>query len=85
VWDEVAGVEGDGLPGGAVAAAASVVVPNFSGMSMAEAIRVARKSGVELTFDELSGPGGGVAVKQKPAPGPAARGVVCRVAFGRRE
>jgi cell division protein FtsI (penicillin-binding protein 3) len=81
-WDEVAGAEGGRREG---AAATPVLVPNFTGMSMGEAIRVARKSGVELAFDDGAGSTTGVAVRQKPAPGPAARGVLCRVAFGRRE
>jgi cell division protein FtsI (penicillin-binding protein 3) len=86
-WDEIAGMEGprlDATPG------AAVLVPDFSGMSLAAAIRAARRAGVELAFDApAGGPGGGgatgVAIKQKPAPGTAARGTLCRVAFGRRE
>ena len=81
-WDAVAGAEGS-TPTGTDAAA--VVVPNFSGLSVAEAIHVARRSGVELAFDDAAGSGSGVAIKQKPGPGPAARGTLIRVAFGRVE
>jgi cell division protein FtsI (penicillin-binding protein 3) len=81
-WNAVAGAEG-GRQAGAVEA--PVVVPNFSGMTMGEAIRAARQSGVELAFDDTAGTATGVALRQKPAPGPAARGVQCRVAFGRPE
>jgi len=81
-WDEVAGTEGapaDGAP------ASKVLVPSFAGMSMAEAIRAARRSGVELALDESAGGATGVAIRQRPAPGPVPRGTLCRVAFGRRE
>jgi cell division protein FtsI (penicillin-binding protein 3) len=84
-WDEVAGREGAGAGAHADAPAAPAIVPNFSGMTLAEAIRAARHSGVELAFDEVAGGPTGVAVRQQPAPGPSARGVLCRVAFGRRE
>ena len=79
-WDQVAGAEGRG----ASAPAEAVTVPDFSGMSLGQAIHAARKSGVELAFDDLEGRATGVALRQRPAPGPAPRGVVCRVAFGRR-
>jgi cell division protein FtsI (penicillin-binding protein 3) len=81
-WDEIAGMEG---PRQEATAVSSVVVPNFSGMSLAEAIRTARRSGVELAFDGAAGEASGVATRQKPAPGPATRGTLCRVSFGRRE
>jgi cell division protein FtsI (penicillin-binding protein 3) len=81
-WDVVAGTEGAPADG---AAASKVTVPDFGGMSIAEAIRAARRSGVELAFDESKGSASGVAVLQHPAPGPARRGTLCRVAFGRRE
>ena len=45
---------------------------------------VSVRSGVELAFDDPEGHATGMAVRQRPAPGPAPRGVVCRVAFGRR-
>ncbi|HVV17487.1 MAG TPA: penicillin-binding transpeptidase domain-containing protein [Polyangia bacterium] len=79
-WDEVAGAEG----GRAADAPAAVQVPDFTGMSLGQAIHASRRSGVELTFDDPQGQATGIAVRQRPAPGPAARGVVCRVAFGRR-
>ncbi len=79
-WNEVAGPEGRGgdeIP-------ESVTVPNFAGMSLGQAIHAAHKSGVELAFDDPEGRATGVALGQRPAPGPAPRGVICRVAFGRR-
>jgi cell division protein FtsI (penicillin-binding protein 3) len=81
-WDEVAGAEGGRADRPAVE---RVVVPDFVGLSLGQAIRAARKSGVELAFDDPEGRATGVALRQRPAPGPAPRGVVCRVAFGRRE
>jgi cell division protein FtsI (penicillin-binding protein 3) len=81
-WDEVAGAE-RGRP--ASAAVLPTVVPNFVGMSVGEAIRAARRSGVELAFDDTTGSATGVALRQRPAPGPAPRGALCRVAFGRPE
>jgi membrane peptidoglycan carboxypeptidase len=81
-WDEVAGTEGAPTD---ETAAGRVVVPSFAGMSMSEAIRAARRSGVELAFDESAGTASGVAIRQRPAPGPVPRGTLCRVAFGRRE
>jgi hypothetical protein len=62
-----------------------VTVPDFSGMSLGQAIHAARQSGIELAFDDPEGRATGVALRQRPAPGPAPRGVICRVAFGRRE
>jgi cell division protein FtsI (penicillin-binding protein 3) len=81
-WDEVAGAERGRT---ASTTAAPIVVPNFVGMSVGEAIRAARRSGVELAFDDTTGSATGVALRQKPAPGPAPRGALCRVAFGRPE
>lgn len=81
-WDEVAGTEGgpgDGAP------AARVSLPNFAGMTIAEAIRAAHRSGVELAFDESHGAASGIAIQQRPGPGIVPRGTLCRVAFGRRE
>jgi hypothetical protein len=51
---------------------------------MGEAIRAARKSGVELAFDDATGMATGVVLAQQPAPGPSTRGALCRVALGRR-
>ncbi|HXU63702.1 MAG TPA: penicillin-binding transpeptidase domain-containing protein, partial [Polyangia bacterium] len=79
-WDEVAGAEG-GRGGDAPDA---VQVPDFTGMSLGQAIHAAHRSGVELAFDDPEGQASGIALRQRPAPGPAPRGVVCRVAFGRR-
>jgi cell division protein FtsI (penicillin-binding protein 3) len=81
-WDEVAGAEGAPSDG---AAAAKVNLPSFAGMTIAEAIRVARRSGVELAFDESRGAASGVAIQQRPGPGVVRRGTLCRVAFGRHE
>jgi cell division protein FtsI (penicillin-binding protein 3) len=81
-WDEVAGAEGGRAER---AAAERVIVPDFVGLSLGQAIHAARKSGVELAFDDPEGRATGVALRQRPAPGPAPRGVVCRVAFGRKE
>ena len=69
-WDEVAGAEAgraDAPCGGR-----ELVVPDFTGMSMGQAIRAARRSGVELAFDDPDGRATGVALRQRPAPGPAA-------------
>ena len=74
-----------GRRGRSGAPAERVVVPDFVGLSLGQAIRAARKSGVELAFDDPEGRATGVALRQRPAPGPAPRGVVCRVAFGRKE
>ena len=82
-WDEVAGAEGAPAEGAAVPE--KVTVPSFTGMTMAEAIRAARRSGVELALDESVGGATGVAIRQRPQPGRVARGTLCRVAFGRRE
>jgi hypothetical protein len=62
-----------------------VLVPDFGGMSLGQAIHAAHTSGIELAFDDPEGRATGVALRQHPGPGPAARGVVCRVAFGRPE
>jgi cell division protein FtsI (penicillin-binding protein 3) len=81
-WDEVAGAEGGRAERAPVE---RVMVPDFMGLSLGQAIHAARKSGVELAFDDPEGRATGVALRQRPAPGPAPRGVVCRVAFGRKE
>jgi cell division protein FtsI (penicillin-binding protein 3) len=56
----------------------TVAVPDFTGMSMGQAVRAAHKAGVEL-FPA----GSGLAVSQSPRPGAAAAGTVCRVSFQR--
>ncbi len=53
-------------------------VPDFTGMSMGEAIHAARKAGVELIPS-----GSGLATSQSPKPGLAGLGTVCRVSFQR--
>jgi cell division protein FtsI (penicillin-binding protein 3) len=60
------------------AGGAAVVLPDFTGMSMGEAIRAARKAGVELVPT-----GGGLAAGQTPKSGPVPAGTVCRVSFQR--
>jgi cell division protein FtsI (penicillin-binding protein 3) len=80
-WDEVAGAEGGRS---AEAKAAAIEIPDFTGMSLGQAIHAARRSGVELAFDDPEGRATGVALRQRPAPGAATRGVVCRVSFGRK-
>ena len=55
-----------------------VQLPDFVGMSMAEAIHAARKVGIELVPS-----GGGLATSQAPKPGPVPAGTLCRVAFQR--
>jgi cell division protein FtsI (penicillin-binding protein 3) len=86
-WDQVAGAEGVHDAGDADGGGPHerIVVPNFVGLSLGQAIRTARRSGVELAFDDPDGRATGIALRQRPAPGPAAAGVICRVAFGRRE
>jgi cell division protein FtsI (penicillin-binding protein 3) len=56
----------------------SVVLPDFSGMSMGEAIRAARKAGVDMVPS-----GSGLAANQTPKPGTVPAGTVCRVSFQR--
>jgi cell division protein FtsI (penicillin-binding protein 3) len=60
-----------------------VTIPSFRGLTIAAAVRAARRNQVALVFDDRQ-PATGVALWQSPAPGPAARGVVCKVAFGRQ-
>jgi cell division protein FtsI (penicillin-binding protein 3) len=81
-WNAVAGAEG-GRP--TARAAAPTAVPNFAGMTVGQAIRAARGSGVELAFDDATGLATGVVLAQKPAPGPSSRGTLCSVTLGRRE
>jgi cell division protein FtsI (penicillin-binding protein 3) len=75
--DETEGDDGADKAGNA-AQIVTVAIPDFTGMSMGEAVRAARKAGVEL-FPA----GSGLAVSQSPRPGPAAAGTVCRVSFQR--
>jgi cell division protein FtsI (penicillin-binding protein 3) len=77
--DEDALVPEDETRGGAPADASPVLLPDFVGMSMGEAIRAARKIGVELVPS-----GSGLAVGQSPKPGRVAPGTLCRVSFQRQ-
>jgi cell division protein FtsI (penicillin-binding protein 3) len=81
-WNAVAGAEGGR---GGAPPLAPTAIPNFSGMTIGEAIRAAHKSGVELAFDDATGTASGVVLAQNPGPGPSSRGALCRVALGRRE
>jgi len=74
--------DGDDESDGALPA--QITIPNFHGLTIAAALRAARQSGVQLAFDEERAPMG-VALTQAPGPGPAPRGAVCRVSFGRPE
>jgi cell division protein FtsI (penicillin-binding protein 3) len=51
-------------------------IPDFFGMTLGQAVRAARRAGVELVPE-----GSGVAATQSPAPGPGVRGMPCRVSF----
>jgi cell division protein FtsI (penicillin-binding protein 3) len=57
---------------------ASVAIPDFTGMSLGEAVRAAHRAGVEL-FPV----GSGLAVSQSPKPGPGSVGTLCKVSFQR--
>jgi hypothetical protein len=59
-----------------------VTIPNFRGLTIAAALRVARQNNIELVLDDRTAPSG-VALRQSPPPGPAPRGVPCKVSFGR--
>jgi cell division protein FtsI (penicillin-binding protein 3) len=80
------GPEEDGADGtdGTDRSRQSIMVPDFTGLTVAAVLRAAHRSGVGLALNE-GGAVTGVALGQQPAPGPAARGVVCRVVFGRPE
>jgi cell division protein FtsI (penicillin-binding protein 3) len=51
-------------------------VPDFAGMSMAEALQAAKRAGVRLEIV-----GSGRATAQSPGPGAHRRGAVCKVSF----
>jgi len=55
----------------------AVMVPSVIGLSVSEALRVARTSGLEMVVE-----GSGFATRQRPEPGPAPRGLTLRVTFG---
>jgi cell division protein FtsI (penicillin-binding protein 3) len=61
-----------------------ISIPDFTGLTVAGVLRAAHRSGVELALNEGS-PISGVALRQDPPPGPAERGVICRVVFGRAQ
>lgn len=68
-------------PGASLAALSSpsgktVTVPDFSGLGIARALALAKKSGVDITIS-----GTGRAVRQTPLPGPHAAPVTCRITF----
>ena len=53
-----------------------VLVPDFTGMSMAEVLSAARRGELKLQLE-----GSGRAAAQSPGPGPAPRQTTCRVSF----
>jgi cell division protein FtsI (penicillin-binding protein 3) len=53
-------------------------MPDFTGMTLGQAVRAARRAGVELAPE-----GSGIATAQSPKPGPVVRGTLCRVSFKR--
>ncbi len=55
----------------------TVVVPDFTGLSVARALDVARDLGLSVEVT-----GSGVALEQTPPPGLAARSAPCRITFG---
>jgi membrane peptidoglycan carboxypeptidase len=81
-WAEVASTEGadedeDGaVMDGQPAAERDAAIPDFVGMTLGQAVRAARRAGVELVPT-----GSGIAASQIPAPGPGVRGMPCRVSF----
>ena len=77
--DGVLADEDDAEELGASGDSTSVVLPNFAGMGMGEAIRAARKAGIEMLPS-----GSGLAASQEPKPGTVPTGTVCRVFFERR-
>jgi hypothetical protein len=69
-----AGPAVDGQP--AVERKLDTAIPDFVGMTLGQAVRAARRAGVELVPD-----GSGIAATQTPAPGPGMRAAPCRVSF----
>jgi cell division protein FtsI (penicillin-binding protein 3) len=63
------------LPGGS-GRAGSLLVPDFTGMSIAEVLAASRKLGLRVRLM-----GSGVAVAQSPGPGPTPSHTLCRVSF----
>jgi cell division protein FtsI (penicillin-binding protein 3) len=76
--DGVLSEEDEAQNAGTTGGSTSVVLPDFSGMSMGEAIRAARKAGVDMIPS-----GSGLAASQAPKPGTVPAGTVCRVSFQR--
>jgi stage V sporulation protein D (sporulation-specific penicillin-binding protein) len=72
--EEQAGPAGDGQP--APERKLDAAIPDFVGMTLGQAVRAARRAGVELVPE-----GSGIAATQTPAPGPGVRGMPCRVSF----
>ena len=60
----------------AAACKLDAAIPNFFGMTLGQAVRAARRAGIELVPE-----GSGIAATQTPAPGPGAHGTPCRVSF----
>ena len=79
-WAEVASTENEDEDGavmdGQPAAERDAAIPDFVGMTLGQAVRAARRAGVELVPT-----GSGIAATQIPAPGPGVRGMPCRVSF----
>jgi cell division protein FtsI (penicillin-binding protein 3) len=79
-WAEVASTEDeDGLAMDGQPAAErklDATIPDFVGMTLGQAVRAARRAGVELVPT-----GSGIAATQIPAPGAGVRGMPCRVSF----
>ena len=68
--------DGNGDGNGEVRGREMVMLPDFAGMSLGEAIAAAKRAGVELVPE-----GTGVAVSQWPRGGRLPRGALCRVSF----
>ncbi|MGA7744243.1 MAG: penicillin-binding transpeptidase domain-containing protein [Polyangia bacterium] len=77
---EVASIDeqSDAATNGQVAADRKLdaAIPDFVGMTLGQAVRAARRAGIELVPE-----GSGIAATQIPAPGPGLRGTPCRVSF----
>jgi hypothetical protein len=80
-WDEVAGAE-RGRHGDATGE--HIMIPDFVGMSLGQAIHAAHRSGIELAFDDPEGSATGVALRQRPSAGPAPRGSTVHLFVGAR-
>ena len=77
--DDTALAEEDEAQGTATSMGAGLVtLPDFTGMGMGEAVRAARRAGVDLVPS-----GSGTAASQTPKPGPVPAGTTCRVSFQR--